>query len=622
MYVIKVFSILFISYVIVNIHIEAVGDMQNYFWTGQHEYAICLNRNDTIAPVIHLVGVQDTTVIVGSNYIDPGAIVEDNIDHDLKPIIDYLGVNTSTEGRYFVKFSASDNSGNKARCVYRVINVRSSKIQIGVRKIYSTPVGMGTWFVAPEALGAGDGLTPENACSFSYFDTVINRNNKNKALTKIKPGDVIFFREGVYKIEPFSGKLDTFHTNSGAFDWISLHGGTKDLPVTYESYPGEKAVFTCPDSINATDRSEIRIYEDHVRLRNIEIKGMPKYGLYVFGKHCIVEGCDIHHNDLSGVEQVNRYNSYKLNDEGASYNIYRDNKFHHNSDVGYYSDGCNNGGNADGIVIHQGMYNVVEHNEIYNNSDDGFDGWRSFGTQILYNKIYHNGKKYNGGTGDGSGLKMGGYPNEIYSDPEFGCYHVAKHNLLYENSKQGQKENACRFSILSYNTSYNNLSVGYTLNSTITEEISLSVVRNIAFANERDYSGCCPIYQSDNSWNASEGVVESNFISLDISSADFLRPTSVSPIKNMGAYADEENIEDITPPVVGPKGERKITIEKGDNYIEKGARAFDDRDGWITDISIDDGGLNTKLPGSYTVTYSATDASGNTGTGIRVVEVK
>ncbi len=575
-----------------------------------------INEADTDPPVIKLIGAQDTTVIVGSTYADPGAVVTDDIDDALSADIDASNVNTAVEGRYFVKIDAADHSGNQAKTVYRVVNVRSPEIVIGPRKVFSTPVEMGTVFVAPEPLGSGDGSSPDNAYGWEYFHKNVSDN--------VKPGDIIFFKGGNYILDPDNPNLDTFVGGNGlTYIRFRLRGGTKEYPVTYESYPGDTAVFTCPDTFGGTDRVQIQVREseEYMRLRKVEIKGFPSFGMYVFGNHCIVEGCNIHHNGLSGVEQINRINAKTLNDFSASYNIYRDNLFHHNSDVGYSSGNFANGGNADGIVIHQGMYNTVEHNDTYYNSDDGIDGWRSFGTKFLYNKCHHNGSKYTGGTGDGSGLKMGGYPSSTYPDPAFGQFHVGKHNLLYSNSAQGEKENACRYSVLMYNTSYNNSNVGYTLSSTVTPNISLTAVRNIAYKNSGDYTGTSPIYQAENTWNLGHTVTDADFISLDETSPDYLRPTSSSVIAGLGAYADEENLDDITPPVVGPVGDMEINIDQGNAYVEQGGRAYDDHDGWISDITIDNGGLDTSVPGDYTITYSATDKAGNTGSCIRIVHV-
>ena len=73
---------------------------------------------------------------------------------------------------------------------------------------------------------------------------------------------------------------------------------------------------------------------------------------------------------------------------------------------------------------------------------------------------------------------------------------------------------------------------------------------------------------------------------------------------------------DTTPPVITVLGDNPVTIELGDTYVDAGAEA----DGGET-VTTDLGGLDTNVAGSYTITYSATDAAGNTGTATRTVNV-
>jgi len=73
---------------------------------------------------------------------------------------------------------------------------------------------------------------------------------------------------------------------------------------------------------------------------------------------------------------------------------------------------------------------------------------------------------------------------------------------------------------------------------------------------------------------------------------------------------------DTTPPVITVLGANPVTIELGDTYVDAGAEA----DGGET-VTTDLGGLDTNVAGTYTITYSATDAAGNTGTATRTVNV-
>lgn len=76
---------------------------------------------------------------------------------------------------------------------------------------------------------------------------------------------------------------------------------------------------------------------------------------------------------------------------------------------------------------------------------------------------------------------------------------------------------------------------------------------------------------------------------------------------------------DTTPPVITLNGSDTLTLEYGDTYSEPGATATDDRDSEVS-ITIT-GTVDTNLPGSYTITYTATDSAGNTAIASRTVNV-
>ena len=83
----------------------------------------------------------------------------------------------------------------------------------------------------------------------------------------------------------------------------------------------------------------------------------------------------------------------------------------------------------------------------------------------------------------------------------------------------------------------------------------------------------------------------------------------------LGVLTDD-NSRDITPPIITVLGSNPVTVERGETYNDAGATA----DGGET-VSTNLGGLNTNVVGTYTITYSASDASQNTGYAIRTVNV-
>jgi len=67
--------------------------------------------------------------------------------------------------------------------------------------------------------------------------------------------------------------------------------------------------------------------------------------------------------------------------------------------------------------------------------------------------------------------------------------------------------------------------------------------------------------------------------------------------------------EDTSPPVITLTGSALVTIEAGSEYADAGATATDTLDGAIAVVV--DNNVNTQVPGSYLVSFTATDAAGN-----------
>ena len=81
-------------------------------------------------------------------------------------------------------------------------------------------------------------------------------------------------------------------------------------------------------------------------------------------------------------------------------------------------------------------------------------------------------------------------------------------------------------------------------------------------------------------------------------------------------------VADTQSPVITLLGDNPQTVAAGTPYVELGATAADGVDGDLTgSILIDASAVNTALPGSYTVSYSAADSSGNATTVFRSVDV-
>jgi len=73
-----------------------------------------------------------------------------------------------------------------------------------------------------------------------------------------------------------------------------------------------------------------------------------------------------------------------------------------------------------------------------------------------------------------------------------------------------------------------------------------------------------------------------------------------------------------TPPVITLSGSETVNHEQGTSYTDAGATASDANDGSVSVTTSGEVGTDA---GSYTLTYSASDAAGNTATANRIVIV-
>ncbi|MDQ7016783.1 MAG: glycoside hydrolase family 9 protein, partial [Gammaproteobacteria bacterium] len=80
-------------------------------------------------------------------------------------------------------------------------------------------------------------------------------------------------------------------------------------------------------------------------------------------------------------------------------------------------------------------------------------------------------------------------------------------------------------------------------------------------------------------------------------------------------------VSDTTVPVITLLGTNPQAVEAGTAYVEAGATASDNLDGNISASIVITGAVNTAVPNNYTITYTVSDAAGNSATTTRTVTV-
>jgi len=84
--------------------------------------------------------------------------------------------------------------------------------------------------------------------------------------------------------------------------------------------------------------------------------------------------------------------------------------------------------------------------------------------------------------------------------------------------------------------------------------------------------------------------------------------------------SNSNQIDDITPPIITISGDNPLEIIQGETFSDRGATATDNIDGEVTVTP--SGSVDMSTVGEYTITYIATDSSGNEATATRTVIVK
>ncbi|OQB11005.1 MAG: Pectate lyase L precursor [Deltaproteobacteria bacterium ADurb.Bin207] len=351
---------------------------------------------------------------------------------------------------------------------------------IGPMPVEPTPLAQATHFAAPNG-------TSKNCTEAAPCDVWT-------AIANAGPGSVVFLRGGVYPVS----KSIAFHQQ-----------GTQTGPITIESYPGELAIFD-GSSLKPGTQVYIRVTGAFYHLRRFEVRHMPMQGIWIGGTDNTLDGIVAHHNKLSGIQIFSPYEEYPYGKYGSR-NTLRNCVAHDNSGVGLLDPEFADGGNSDGISISSGADNEVDHCLVYLNSDDGIDTWRSTGSSITCSVARQSGL----GSGDGNGFKAGGKP------PSDGT--VVRRCISYRNKQTGFDYNSGKNVVFEHVTAVEDHRGFWTGDDT-------QLMNSVVVGDSVQGYGSGQI--TGNCWQTG-GSPE--FISMDPTSPDFMRPLPGSPCSQLGA---------------------------------------------------------------------------------------
>ena len=276
-----------------------------------------------------------------------------------------------------------------------------------------------TWFVAT------NGLDSNTGSSNSPFATITRAQNAASA------NDMVYLRGGTY----FLTYANVTATNN---PWVIVNNITKN-GISYLAYPGELPVF--------------------------DFSNVLPVGYRVTAFHVTANNCVFQRFDVVGVQvtiQTNHTQSECFRVDGGSNNRFQQLRMHDGMANGWYltggssnlvlnCDSYNNRGldsgslgNTDGFGCHPSKTNYTGNMLIgcrsWFNSDDGYDCINAFAMVTFSNCwSFYNGYFTNfvNSTGDGNGIKGGGYGDSGGAFPTPIPHHVIEFCLTVSNRANG-----------------------------------------------------------------------------------------------------------------------------------------------------------------------------------------
>ena len=173
--------------------------------------------------------------------------------------------------------------------------------------------------------------------------------------------------------------------------------------------------------------------------------------------------------------------------------------------------------------------------------------------------------------------------------------------------------------------SIQNILIAVTVGSTCTETLSVSSSNlpegiSVSLDNNQITISGTPLSNSVGSfdYNIMLSVASPTIIVTGTITVENNTTTETNPNQGGGGTTTSA---DTTPPVISIIGSASIRITEGDTYTDAGATATDDVSGDLTSSIVTTNPVDTSTPGTYTVTYTVTDAAGNTTSIGRIVNV-
>ena len=571
---------------------------------SQSNAATTVTRNiivaDRTAPTITLIGSSTVNVEQGTTYTDAGATATDIIDGDLSPGIIVGGsVNPSVGGTYLLTYNIIDSSGNAATQVSRTVIVSDTTRPV-ITLTGSSPLNheVGTIFTDPGATASDNidgnlstaigvsGTVNANVIgsyTLSYNVSDAAGNNANTITRTINVADTGAPTINITGATLINHELNTIYTDAGATasDVIDDDATLTAAIVTVNNV-NENVAGTYTVTYNVTDSSS-NAAAQQTRTVNVGDFTAPVISLI-------------------GSATVNIELGTSYTDAGATATD-----------------------NIDGIltssIVSTGSVNTSAQGS-YTISYNVADAAGNNATQVIRTVVVSD------KTAPIIALLGSAAINHeqgtAYSDPGASATDNIDGNITANITVSGFVDaNASGTYTLSYNV------------SDASGNNATTVTRTITVADTRipiiTLTGASSLSHEQGTVFTDPGATASDSVDGDIS-VNIVATGSVN-INTAGSYTLTYNVSDAagnaattitrtvvvsdtTAPTITLIGSSAVNHEQGTVYSDAGASGFDSVDGNITANIVVTGNVNINAPGTYTLTYSLSDAAGNAGSSV------
>ncbi len=316
-----------------------------------------------------------------------------------------------------------------------------------------------------------------------------------KAISMQQPGDTVFIRGGTYEL-------------TATITIGSSQNGSEGNMYYLFSYKNEAPLLDF--SAMSLGPKGISMKANYWHIKGLAITGAGDNGMQISGgSFNIIENCSFFENRDTGLQLS----------KGASYNKIINCDSYYNADPPDYGD-------ADGFApkLDVGDGNYFYGCRSWQNCDDGWDGYIRGATDITttlencwtWGNGYFKDGTDPGSQANGNGFKMGGGDNS--NSLELMHHNILINCVAFSNKNKGFDQNNNLGSMTLYNcSSFNNGAANYRIKRELVDGQSLIVKNSLSYNGSVELGSFA--IQETNSWLNPFSVDESDFVSLDTSSA-------------------------------------------------------------------------------------------------------